>query len=95
MEVDGILVHETADPEVIVSEFQSRNNIETDRKADYDPRYPGAANPRRDDRFFESEIFWGRLRRKRRGIRSSCEAGVPAAEVVGELVVEDSGAYLQ
>jgi len=43
----------------------------------------------------ESEIFWGRLRCKRCGIRSSCEAGVPAVEVVGELVVEDLGAYLQ
>ena len=37
----------------------------------------------------------GRLRCERHGIRGLVEAGVPAAEVVGELIVEDAGADLQ
>ena len=37
----------------------------------------------------------GGLRCERHGIRGLVEAGVPAAEVVGELVVEDAGADLQ
>ena len=37
----------------------------------------------------------GRLRCERHGIRGLVEAGVPAAEVVGELIVEDTGADLQ
>ena len=37
----------------------------------------------------------GRLGGERQGIRGLVEAGVPAAEVVGELVVEDAGADLQ
>jgi hypothetical protein len=43
----------------------------------------------------ESGTKWGRLRGKRCGIRSLCEAGVPAVEVAGELVVEDPGADLK
>ena len=43
----------------------------------------------------ESGTIWGRLRCERHGIRSLVEAGVPAAEVAGELVVEDAGADLQ
>ena len=35
---------------------------------------------------------WGRLRRERHGIRGLAEAGVPAAEVAGELVIEYAGA---
>ena len=42
----------------------------------------------------ESGTFWGRLCRKCRGLRCSGEGGVPAVEVVGELLVEDSAADL-
>jgi hypothetical protein len=42
----------------------------------------------------ESGTIWGRLRSERYGIRGLAEAGVPAAEVAGELVVEDAGADL-
>jgi len=43
----------------------------------------------------ESGTKWGRLRRERDRGRFLVEAGIPAAEVVGELVVEDAGADLQ
>ena len=43
----------------------------------------------------ESGTKWGRLRRERHGIRGLAEAGVPAAEVAGELVIEYAGADLQ
>ena len=43
----------------------------------------------------ESGTKWGRLRGERRGVRRLVKAGVPAVEVVGELVVEDAGTDLQ
>jgi hypothetical protein len=43
----------------------------------------------------ESGTKWGRLRRERHGVKCPAEAGVPAAEVTGELVVEHAGADLQ
>lgn len=43
----------------------------------------------------ESETFWARLRGERRKIGFVGEVGVPAVEVVGELIVEDSGADLE
>ncbi len=44
---------------------------------------------------YESGTKWGRLRGECRGVGWSGEAGVPAVEVAGELVVEHVGAYLQ
>ena len=43
----------------------------------------------------ESGTSWGRLRGDWCGVGCSAEGWVPAVEVVGELVVEDSGADLQ
>ena len=43
----------------------------------------------------ESGALWGRLRREWHRVRRPAETGVPAAEFVGELVVEDPGADLQ
>ncbi len=43
----------------------------------------------------DSSPVTGRLRRERRGVRRPVEAGVPAAEVAGELVVEDAGTDLE
>jgi hypothetical protein len=61
---------------------------------------PGAPAPRAGviDEFvpkLESGTKWGRLRGERRGVRRLVKAGVPAVEVVGELVVEDAGTDLQ
>jgi hypothetical protein len=43
----------------------------------------------------ESGTKWGRLRCERHGVQCPAEAGVPAVEVAGELVVEDAGADLE
>jgi len=43
----------------------------------------------------ESGTNWGRSRGRRLSIGGVGELGVPAVEVVGELVVEDTGADLQ
>jgi hypothetical protein len=43
----------------------------------------------------ESGKNWGRLRGQFLVIGGVGEVGVPAVEVVGELVVEDPGAYLE
>jgi len=43
----------------------------------------------------ESGTFRGRLRGERHEIQCPAEAGVPAVEVAGELVVEDTGADLE
>ena len=49
----------------------------------------GTTRHRRGD--WESRAFWGRLRREWHRVRRPAETGVPAAEVVGELVVEGPG----
>jgi len=43
----------------------------------------------------ESRTNWGRSRGRRLSVGGVGELGVPAVEVVGELVVEDTGADLQ
>jgi len=57
---------------------------------DYLPRRAHRREPKK-----ESGTKWGRLRCERHGIRGLAEAGILAAEVAGELVVEDAGADLQ